>query len=155
MSAVFRNIDPPHPLTARRVCTLPLVRGEDTIAGWRGGWGVNSEEDARHCFVLYICKYFVFKGLDFISRGKKSTSTYIMIFALLLLASWQRGERNVRWFLPFNPSQDDEVLFQDILSLNLIDETGRSSFIDLLQMTHRLHFFQSIIKVIVFYCCMS
>jgi hypothetical protein len=22
------------------------------------GWGVNSSEDARHCSVLYICKYF-------------------------------------------------------------------------------------------------
>jgi hypothetical protein len=32
MSGVFQNIDP-HPLTARRVCTVyppPLVRGEDT-----------------------------------------------------------------------------------------------------------------------------
>ena len=39
MSGVFRNIDPtPHPLTARRVCT-PLVRGEDTLDGWRGGGG--------------------------------------------------------------------------------------------------------------------
>jgi hypothetical protein len=23
------------------------------------GWGVNSSEDARHCSVLYICKYFM------------------------------------------------------------------------------------------------
>jgi hypothetical protein len=33
-----------HPLTARRVCTPPplppLVRGEDTLAGWRGGGGL-------------------------------------------------------------------------------------------------------------------
>jgi hypothetical protein len=30
----------PHPLTARRVCSPPpLVRGEDTLAGWRGGGG--------------------------------------------------------------------------------------------------------------------
>jgi hypothetical protein len=36
-----------------------MVRGEDTLAEWRGGWGVNSSEDARHCSVLYICKYFV------------------------------------------------------------------------------------------------
>ncbi len=50
----------PHPLTARRVCTPPpLVRGEDTLAGWRAGWGVNILEDARHCSVLYISKYFV------------------------------------------------------------------------------------------------
>jgi hypothetical protein len=41
MSGVFRNIDPPpHPLTAWRVCTpTDLVRGEDTLAGCRGGEG--------------------------------------------------------------------------------------------------------------------
>jgi hypothetical protein len=39
MSGVFRNIIPP-PLTARRLCTpSPLVRGEDTLGGWRGGGG--------------------------------------------------------------------------------------------------------------------
>jgi hypothetical protein len=44
----------PHPLTARRVCNPPpLVRGEDTLAGWRGGWGVNILADARHRSVLY------------------------------------------------------------------------------------------------------
>ncbi len=32
---------PPTPLSARRVCIYPppLLRGEDTLAGWRGGWG--------------------------------------------------------------------------------------------------------------------
>jgi hypothetical protein len=39
MSGVFRNIDP-HSLTARRVCIPPpLVRGKDTLAGWRGVGG--------------------------------------------------------------------------------------------------------------------
>jgi hypothetical protein len=39
MSGVFRNIDHP-PFTARRVCTPPLLaRGDDTLAGWRGGGG--------------------------------------------------------------------------------------------------------------------
>jgi hypothetical protein len=38
----------PQPLTALRVCTLKdLVRGED----------------ARHCSVLYISKYFVFQSV--------------------------------------------------------------------------------------------
>jgi hypothetical protein len=61
MSGVFQNIDPPHLLTARRVCVPPppLVRGKDTLAGWRGVWGVNIFEDARHSSVLYICKYFM------------------------------------------------------------------------------------------------
>jgi hypothetical protein len=59
MSGVFQNIDPPIPVTAQRVCTPPLVRGEDTLAGWRGGWTVNILDDARHSSVLYACKYFV------------------------------------------------------------------------------------------------
>jgi hypothetical protein len=29
------------------------------LGGDERGWGVNSSEDARHCSVLYICKYFV------------------------------------------------------------------------------------------------
>jgi hypothetical protein len=35
------------------------MRRKDTLAGWRGGGGVNIFEDARHCSVLYIFKYFV------------------------------------------------------------------------------------------------
>jgi hypothetical protein len=35
------------------------VRGEDTLARRRGGWGVNILEDVRHSSVLYVCKYFV------------------------------------------------------------------------------------------------
>jgi hypothetical protein len=27
------------------------------------GWGVNSLEDARHCAVLNICKYFVLTSI--------------------------------------------------------------------------------------------
>ncbi len=54
MTGVFQQkILTPHPLTDRRLW------GEDTLAGWRGGGGVNSSEDARHCSVLYISKYFV------------------------------------------------------------------------------------------------
>jgi hypothetical protein len=66
MSGVFQNIEnieppPPH----RPACVYPTAfgAGEDTLAGWRGGGGVNSSEDARHCSVLYICKYFVDKLL--------------------------------------------------------------------------------------------
>jgi hypothetical protein len=61
MSGDFQNIDPPPPPPHRpaSVYPPPVVRGEDTLAGWRGGWGVNILEDARHSSVLYICKYFV------------------------------------------------------------------------------------------------
>jgi hypothetical protein len=59
MVGVFQNIDPhPHHRPAS-VYPPPLVRGEDTLAGWRGGWGVNILEGARHSSVLYIRKYFV------------------------------------------------------------------------------------------------
>ena len=63
MSGVFRTINPTNPLTAWRVCTR-FGGGEDTLAGWRGGGGVNSSEDSRHCSVLNICKYFVSLSYD-------------------------------------------------------------------------------------------
>jgi hypothetical protein len=48
MSGVFQNIDPPPPHRPASVYFPPLVRGEDTLAGRRGGWGggVNILEDA-------------------------------------------------------------------------------------------------------------
>ncbi len=50
----------PHPLTARRrVCTPRLWCGGGHTRWVERGWWVNSSEDARHCSVLYICKYFV------------------------------------------------------------------------------------------------
>jgi hypothetical protein len=40
MSGVFRNIDPsPHRPASVYPTPPPLVRGEDTLAGWRGGGG--------------------------------------------------------------------------------------------------------------------
>jgi len=39
MTGVFRNIDPPPPHRRASVNPPPLVRGEDTLAGWRGGGG--------------------------------------------------------------------------------------------------------------------
>jgi hypothetical protein len=48
MSGVFQTPSPPGDC-------VPFGAGEDTLAGW----GVNSSEEARHCSVLYIYKYFV------------------------------------------------------------------------------------------------
>jgi hypothetical protein len=59
MSGVFQNIDPPPP--HRPVSVYPSAfsaGGGHTRQGERG-WGVNILEDARHCSVLNICKYFV------------------------------------------------------------------------------------------------
>jgi hypothetical protein len=48
MSLVFQNIDPPPPsLPGECVPPPPFGAGEDTLAGWRKGWGgVNILEDA-------------------------------------------------------------------------------------------------------------
>ncbi len=53
MAGVFQNIDPLPPRRPASVYPPPLVRGEDTLAGRRGGWRVNILEDARHSSVLY------------------------------------------------------------------------------------------------------
>jgi hypothetical protein len=56
MSIVFQNIDPPTPLSARRVCPPPPSKknkgGGYTLAGRRGGGGVNILEDERHRIAL-------------------------------------------------------------------------------------------------------
>ena len=67
MSRVFQNIDPPPPLRLASVYPPPVVQGEDTLAGWRGGWEVNILEDARHR--LYVCKNFVTRYLN-LGTGK-------------------------------------------------------------------------------------
>ncbi len=54
-------------------CVPPLVRGEDTLAGWRGDGGSNSSGDARHCSVLYIYKYFVEEALSILYYNPHST----------------------------------------------------------------------------------
>jgi hypothetical protein len=59
----------PHPLTARRVCTPPpLVWGEETLAGWRGGRGsiVRKRSDTA-LYAIYV-KYFVVGSLGGVPR---------------------------------------------------------------------------------------
>jgi hypothetical protein len=57
MSGVFKNIDPPPP--HRPVSVYAFGTGGGHTRWVERGWGVNILEDARHCSVLYICKYFV------------------------------------------------------------------------------------------------
>jgi hypothetical protein len=64
MSGVFQNIDPTPP--HRPASVYPPAFG----AG--GGWGANIMEDARHCSVLYIRKYFEIvqhSPLHWVARG--------------------------------------------------------------------------------------
>jgi len=57
MAGVFQNIDPASPSPPAECLPPPLVRGEDTLARRRGGWGVNILEDVRHSSVLYYSTY--------------------------------------------------------------------------------------------------
>jgi hypothetical protein len=68
MSCVFQNIDLPPSPPGKCVPPLPLLWGEDTLAGWRGGRGVNILEDARHSSVLYL--YRILFGSPPISSKK-------------------------------------------------------------------------------------
>jgi hypothetical protein len=66
MSRVFQNIDPPPPHRPASVYP-PAFGAGGGHTRWveRGvGGGVNILEDARHCSVLYICKYFVGEGFN-------------------------------------------------------------------------------------------
>jgi hypothetical protein len=64
MAGVFQNIDPPHPLTPRRVCTPRFFGAGGGHTRWlERGVGVNILEDVRHSSVLYVCKYFVAEKL--------------------------------------------------------------------------------------------
>jgi hypothetical protein len=70
MSGVFRNIDPPPPPHRPASVYPPAFGAGGGHTRWvERVWGVNSSEDAKHCSVLYICKYFV----QLTSHGELST----------------------------------------------------------------------------------
>ncbi len=54
MSGVFRNIDPPPPHRPASVYPPPLVRGEYTLAWWRGGGGYSSKDDRHALYSIYV-----------------------------------------------------------------------------------------------------
>ncbi len=61
MSGVFQNIDPPTPSPPGECEPPPLVRGEDTLAGWRGGWGIrHSSSSYVSTLCFYPSKYIYF-----------------------------------------------------------------------------------------------
>jgi hypothetical protein len=98
MSGVFQNIGPPPPSPPGECVPPPFVREEDTLAGWRGGWGVNFFEDARRSSVLYICKYIVVTYQSHISK-----------FVCVCVSD------------PYLPGRDDTVLKWKPLSMNSVD----------------------------------
>jgi hypothetical protein len=65
---------PPISLSARRVCSVyppPLLRGEDRLAGRRGGWGVNILEDERNR--IAPLQWSLYGFLDIFLRKDKHT----------------------------------------------------------------------------------
>jgi hypothetical protein len=82
MSGVFRKLTPlPSPLTDRRVRVPPAFGAGGGHNRWmERGWGVNSSEDARHCSVLYICKYFLLQRYSwnevFLHSNKYNTEQF-------------------------------------------------------------------------------
>ncbi len=99
MSGVFQNIDPPPlPPTARRVCVLyppPLVRGEDTLHGWRGGWGVN----------------FV---------GRRQTQLCILHMSVLCVAKAQRRELLSEPVLALSKAKDEKISIDTNVSIDAL-----------------------------------
>ncbi len=91
----------PHPLTSWRVCTPPprlwcMGRTHSLGAGWREGVRVNSSEDARHCSVFYICRYFVLQMLAVRqARARFSARHHREVFPteLTTYKRWGDGER--------------------------------------------------------------
>jgi hypothetical protein len=80
----------PHPLTGRRVCTTPpLVRGEDTLAEWRGGGGS-------------------------IVRKTPDTALYSIYVSPLWLAWWKRVK-----FRQFSPSRKVSLAYRRSYSMPL------------------------------------
>jgi hypothetical protein len=93
MSGVFQNIeniDHPPPHRPASVYPPAFGAGEDTLAGWRGGRGVNILEDARHFSVLYIRKYLV---------GSPDVSLLLQIAQVCLLTHIKTLRHNI--FLPY------------------------------------------------------
>ncbi len=92
MSGVFQILLTPHPLTARRVCTPPprMVQGGGHTR-WMHGEGFNILEDARHCSVLYIRKYFVLRDIHKKDIERMSSS---FVISLLLIGSPRSPHRS-------------------------------------------------------------
>jgi hypothetical protein len=78
MSGVFRNIDhpPPHRPASVYPPSPPLVRGGGHTYWVMRGRGVKSWEDARHCSVLYICKYFVHEAYERMLENETYAKAY-------------------------------------------------------------------------------
>ncbi len=53
MSGAFWNIDPPPPYRPASVYPPAFGAGGGHTLSVERGWGVNSSEEAMHCYVLY------------------------------------------------------------------------------------------------------
>ncbi len=74
---------PPPPPHRQGECVPSTLGAGGGHTRWlERGWGVNSSEDARHCSVLYICKYFVGSTYYFAIGAKSKDTTKFRKFAI-------------------------------------------------------------------------
>ncbi len=52
--------------------------------GGEGEGGQNNSEDARHCSVLYICKYLVVNLFSYVLSANQSKGSFITFFVQLI-----------------------------------------------------------------------
>ncbi len=94
MSGVFRNIDPPPPHPPHRPASVypPAFGGggEDTLAGWRGGWGSIVRQFGRRqtpCTVLYtiyVSTLYMYLMYHTVYCSWKQLCFYLYVYTLFL-----------------------------------------------------------------------
>jgi hypothetical protein len=87
MSGVFLNIDPPPPHRPASVYPPPLVRGEDTLAGWRGGGGSIVRKIPDTALHSYIGGGPVLRPIICAERPQVLLSTFFSFFGLRMVVS--------------------------------------------------------------------
>ncbi len=108
----------PHPLTARRVCTLPpLVRGKNTLAGWRvGGGSIFWKSPDTALYSTYVSTLW-----SVYSNVKDRRSITKMLMYTRITASWgvrTIGQALSRSYIPHRCTQIVSVLLGSIESIS-------------------------------------
>jgi hypothetical protein len=92
------------------------------LGGERVG-GVNSSEDARHCSVLYICKYFVDIQIESPSKNRKRNLYFYCFVTPLLFFVSLKSDVNV----PSKSKKQKKLIIIFFVGvLKVTDEKSRS-----------------------------
>ncbi len=84
MSGFFQNILPPPPPPSPLGKCVPFGTGGGHTRCVERGWGVNMLEDARHCSVLYIRKYFVLLCQRFSVGEEVRSASSLVVYSKVL-----------------------------------------------------------------------